>query len=130
MAAATLVGTDLDLDLEEGRTLLDRLLADGLPIAAALWNRDPVAEEWRLLFASPRVDEIGPRRVYRQIQKWLGRLKLTHVALGNVVVLTARDPLVMALRSIMRVPPGGVSHLRSNTVNGIYIDDAYVYLVR
>ena len=74
MDQTALVETDIQIG-EEATRALDESKA--LPVRACLWQYVPEAAEWRLLVASPLVDEKGPREAYTRIQQALQEAKLT-----------------------------------------------------
>lgn len=124
-------------EIAAGDRLVRQLLDDRLPISAAFWFREADGDDWRLLIASQRVEEVGPRTVYRQVQEAIQNLELANLSLGSVVVLTQREPLVQALRTLFPKRHGRVArrlhdrvaHLHNDTVKGVRIPEAYVYLV-
>ena len=54
MDKAALVGPDID----QGRKFLDLLQKYGIPVTAALWQKDEVFGEWRLLLTVPPVTRL------------------------------------------------------------------------
>jgi len=60
-----LTGTDIDF----GKALWDALRGNKkFPANGALWLFHPESDEWHLLIATPRVDEVGPRKATRNCQ--------------------------------------------------------------
>jgi hypothetical protein len=94
MGKATLV----DQDTEHGRRLIEALDQTGFPVVAAFWSFFPEGDLYRLVIASPVVDEKGPREAYTKIQKVLHDLKLSDLALEDITVLSPYDPLVIDVR--------------------------------
>src|SRR5688572_25775430 len=64
MAAPTLV----DRRIHHGQRFLDALDAAGVPVESAFWLYTSEWDEWRLVFATPIVDEHGPLEAYRRLQ--------------------------------------------------------------
>jgi hypothetical protein len=126
--SATLVGTEVDIG--GGAQLIERLDAAGFPLVAALWYFNPDASEWRLLLASPRVDEAGPRRAYEEVLTQLDALKLPSLSLANVIVRSPNEPLIAALRASFRGTGRSATWIRGEAVNSLYVGHAYLYLVR
>ncbi len=128
MDSSTLVNSDVDL--VAGKLLLQRLEESNFPIVAALWDYDPDAAEWRLLIATPTVDQAGRRQAYVAVQDALRQLGLSRLTLGNVVVLSPREPLMQALRAAYGDGSSAPGWLKGTRINGSYIDQAYLYFVR
>lgn len=108
---------------------LDQTLGD---ITASFWFYEAEYQRWRLMIGSPTVRTQGPKTVYTKIEGVLRKEAdlRTLFSLGDISVLKDTDPLVKALRIAIRTGPGmqGI-RFTGNTVNGRYIDDAYIYRV-
>lgn len=100
-------------------------------VKAAFWLYYPEPEEWRLVIATPLVDEKGPLDTYSRLQEVL----LPHLAnqpanldLLNIAVISPSDKLAKAIRRAMRASEWSpyVRFTRS-TLGGEYVEDAYVY---
>jgi hypothetical protein len=124
----------VESDIEDGRRLLgemDRPATGTTPISvsAALWLYTSESLEWRLLIATPLVEEKGPRAAYSVIQKVLRSLKPpVGLALQNISVVKPSDILIRSLRKAIQIGPrsNGVRFAR-NMVGGTYIEDSYIY---
>jgi hypothetical protein len=128
----------VEADLIAGWRLLLRLHTppnlELFRVKAALWLYYPESEEWRLVIATPLVDEKGPLNTYARLQVVLQRSLLeiqpADLYLQNIAVIGASDPLVKPLRRAMNSAPK-VSYVRLNrsSVGRIYVEDAYLYRV-
>lgn len=138
----------VDQDLNEGRLLLEwfnsgngegtltwgnnRVVLVDRPdvrIKAAFWWYVPESEEWRLVVATPLVDEVGPLAAYGVIQAHMTAIKPpVSLTLRNISLISPKDPRVKAFKKAMKVAPDpfGVRFTRS-ALNGTYVEDAYVY---
>jgi hypothetical protein len=131
MAEDTVVKEQLtDEMIEAGAQLTQKLDDQGLPIAVAMWFFMSDINEWRLLFASPKLSATGPREVYKQIEearKALGA-QAERVPLSVIGLMDTNHQLVQLLQSLLHVGPG-VSRVRfsKNVLNGHFIDDALIY---
>lgn len=118
--------------MEGGQQLLTLLDQAGFPVRACFWFYFPESDRWRFVVASPEVRARGPRAAYRKIQaiarKVPGGADL--FAPGDVTAVKDNDPLVELLRTAVS-KGSGVSGIRltGNSVNGTFIDDAYIYRV-
>lgn len=129
-----MVATQLTPELiEEGATLVKRLDERGVSPDAALWFYFPDIGAWKLLLAEVKVAAAGPRDVYKTIQKSLQSLRneVTHFSLEDVAVATPDALLIRLLRQALATGPGisGIRFTR-NVVNGVPIEDAYIYRLR
>ena len=125
MGKATLV----DRDMQAGEALLKKLDEDKFKIKAALWLYMPDPEEWRLVFASPIVDTDGPIKAYEKVQSELQELDgRSELSLQNIALVSPHDKLIMALKTTIKTGKE-ISHIRltGNVINGVFIEDAYIY---
>jgi hypothetical protein len=118
--------------IQAGADLVRRLDAAHLEVNAALWLYIPDANLWRLVIASPVVKAEGPKRVYQKIQLVLSQAPddADKVTLSDISVIEHMDPLITLLRTAVKTG-NGISGLRfsRNTINGHFIEDAYLYRV-
>ncbi len=119
----------VEKNIEEGRRLLLALDSAGFRVLAALWFYVAEDEEWRFTIASPVIDEKGPRGSYAFIQETLAQLSPpSEISLKQISLVSPSHDLVKLLRIAIRTGPG-VSGIRftRNTVNNVFIEDAYIY---
>ena len=118
--------------IQAGADLVRRLDEAHLEVNASLWLYMPDANQWRLVIASPAVKNEGPKRVYQKIQSVLSQAPddVDKVTLSDISVVENTDPLVTLLRNAVKTGKG-ISGLRfsKNTINGHFIEDAYLYRV-
>lgn len=125
MDQATLV----DRDLDEGWRLVQALDRAGFPVVAALWSFFPEEGVWRLLIASPKVSELGPRGAYAAIQDVLLKTRLG-LPLYRISAVGLDDPLITELRVVAGTDPApfiGKTSLQNAVIGDIYVEGAYVY---
>ena len=127
MVAKTLVTHDID----GGRLLFERLEADKVAITAALWLYDPDGDRYRLYIATPEYETSGPLDAYRVVRESLDKLPADLAPeLVDVNVVSPSDPIIQAIRKLVRLSTIGGVRFSRNNVNGIYIEDAWIYLSR
>lgn len=130
MAKETMVADRLNKEaIDAGAKLIRKLDGTDLEISAAFWYLVPEQDVWRLMLASPEVDTEGPRFVYAKVQQVIRRLdSQSPISLSDVSVIDSKDPLVRLLRTAIHTGPqvSGIRFTR-NTVNGHFIEDAYIY---
>ena len=116
--------------IDAGRQLLELLDREKFRARACFWFYFPESERWRFVVASPEVRARGSHAAYRKIQILARRVPRAAdlFAPGDVTVVKDNDPLVVVLRKAVSTGPG-ISGVRftSNSINGTFIDDAYIY---
>jgi len=126
-----MVETQLTPELiQEGAALVSGLDKAGEGPDAALWFYFTDMGVWKLLLAEVEVGPTGPRDVYRTIQKTLHSLRneITHLSLEDVAVAKPDAPLIRLLRQAIATGPGiGGYRFTRNVINGVPIEDAYIY---
>lgn len=102
------------------------------PALGVLWLfRSDSNNEWHLLIATPRVDEVGARKAYTELAPITRRMNADSDQLSRVVVISPRIPLYQGLRSVFGNTASVEGARLGNTqVGGVYIDDAYLYEIR
>ena len=131
MVEAVVVTKALSQDMISAGAELTKKLAEKLSIRAAFWFLVAETETWRFIVSTPETDTQGPKKVYSTIQKVLSKQRgLPAFLLSDISVVSPQHPLVQVLKSAIGTAPGvsGVRFSR-NTVNGQFIEDAYIYRV-
>lgn len=123
----------VERDLNEGKRILealDRPKPNGTSfrVKAAFWLYRPELEGWRLMLATPLVDEKGRLATYAHLRKLLDSIQPLNLSTHNISVVSPRDPLVKALRGAQRVAADSDDVRFSGAmIGGTYIEDAYLY---
>jgi hypothetical protein len=120
------------LDIEFGRKLWQRLRnSEDFPIEGAFWLLEPEAGAWLLVIASPKVDILGPRDTYRELAALTDDIPENSRQLFKIKLISPKDPLFQAPRSIFAQTASVEGKRMSNTmVGGMFIDEAYLYEIR
>jgi hypothetical protein len=114
--------------VDDGRKLLEALDSAGFQVSAALWFYVSDADEWRLMIASPLVDEKGPRKAYTFIQSVLAGLSPLGISLRSISVVSPHHEVIQLLKGAIRNVPGRRDvRVTRNAVNNVFIEDAYIY---
>ena len=131
MAEETVVKEMLTQEMvQAGAELTRRLDEAHLEVCASLWLYMPDKNLWRLIVASPAVRQDGPKKVYQQIQTILSKMsdKTWKLPLHDISVVEDSDPLIASLRTSMGTKDGiSGKRFSRDTVNGHFIEDAYIY---
>ncbi|EGQ9765568.1 hypothetical protein ACSVUS_004841 [Vibrio alginolyticus] len=106
---------------------LDRAEAD---VQSAFWFYISEEHTWKLIFASPRVSEEGPRKYYKRIIEANKAIsdKSQKISLSDIGVSTTDNSMVQLLSTMIKTD-SSINHIRfsKNTINGHFIDDVYIY---
>jgi hypothetical protein len=114
--------------LRSGKKILKEISTSHFRVKAAFWSYSPESSEWSLVIATPLRDEKGPLEAYRDVAVVLDAHPDLNLSLQNISIVSPKDSLVKAFNKAMKIAPdpAGVRFTRS-ALNGIFIDDAYVY---
>jgi len=126
-----------------GETLTSLLRKTDFGLVCSLWIFSQDSNDWSLVLASPRVGTEGPLQGYKIIHNVLAADTPTAEQLEPFTINVVRPniPLVRAIRSlgdfgVQNLPPGTTVHvavpkrLRTTSIDGVFIEDAYVYFVQ
>jgi hypothetical protein len=126
--AVALTGTDIEF----GSTIWNSLRGNKkFPVLGILWLFQRSSDEWHLLIATPRVDEVGPRKAYEELSEITRRIPADSAQLLRIELVSPKLPFYQALRSVFGNTASVEGARLGNTqIAGIYIDDAYLYEIR
>ncbi len=112
-----------------GRHLVEALDGADFPVSGALWLFNPEANDWRLLIVSPVVTGNNLSRAFTQLHQIAQTLPEYPILLSSVSLVQSEDPLIVQLRKALRTGEKDISGIRfsRNTIDGTYIEDAYIY---
>lgn len=122
----------VERDIEEGKRLLRTLDTANIEVKAALWFYMPENGRWRLLVATPLVDEKGPKEAYAAIRRVLAQSPSPfEISLRQISVVSPNHDLVRLLGTVIHTG-SGISDIRftGNVINGVFIEDAYIYRIQ
>ena len=129
MVAAPLV----ERDIRDGKTLIERLDHDGFPVGVALWYYYSEYEKWSLIIATALVRKQGPTEAYKRLLESMDRIKIRGFSLDSsqIELVKEEDQIPKALRQATKTGRAisGVRFSR-NTINGMFVEDAYIYRAR
>lgn len=119
-------------DIDFGRALWQALRRNRkFPANGVLWLFQSESGEWHLLIATPRVDEVGPRKAYAELSDITRRMPADSEQLLRIEVISPRGPFYQALRSVFgKTASVEGARLGNTQIGGMYIDDAYLYEIR
>lgn len=119
-------------DAEFGRKLWQALRGNKkFPASGALWLFQSTSNEWRLLIATPLVDQVGSRKAYGELSQITQNMNAESDQLLRIVLISPKVPFYQALRSVFgKTASVEGARLGNTQVGGMYIDDAYLYEIR
>lgn len=125
-----LVGRSLFPEMiDAGLRLVEVVDASQLHLHAAFWLQESIDQDWRLVFALPEVRLEGPKWVYKKIKALYKKLPLDEpkIRAESIFVVDDKDRFIQIFKSTIRVE--GISGIRfsRNIINGVYLEDAYIY---
>ncbi len=131
MAKDILVTESLtDSMVKVGALLIERLDSKNSEIKSAFWFYFPEEKTWKLMIASPLVNSEGPRDYYKRVVAANDLASETEeiVSLNDIGVTNTSHQIVQLLK-LMCHTGEGISGIRfsRNTINGFFIEDAYIY---
>jgi len=115
--------------IDDGKELIEALDETQFEVKAAMWFYQADSDEWRLLIASPYVEENGPKKAYNLIQKELKKLSLpSGISLKDISLLSPQHDLIILMKKAIRTG-AGISDIRftRNVIDGRLIEDALIY---
>lgn len=116
------------LDIDEGRRFLDLLRQSGIPVSAALWQKEEIPGEWRLLLVTPIVDELGPRRAYRKLDQVLSQsAEQPAINLLDVSLFTPSASFAKSLRRVFKKVRN--RHVARHPVGDHFLEEGFIYFV-
>ena len=121
-----------ETDIGFGKNLWGALRRNKVfPANGALWLFQSEPGEWHLLIATPRVDEVGPRKAYEELARITRHMTAPATLLLRIELISPRVPFYQALRSVFEKSASVEGARLGNTqIGGVYIDDAYLYEIR
>lgn len=114
----------VDVDIDEGMNLLQRLQEEGLPIDAACWVKPSDEDRWSLFIATPLVERKGITGGYLAVNEVIRGMQLDDVFDSRIKLFGSGTRTAQALRDIQAGRPGE----RKNVLLGnTFAECVYVY---
>lgn len=118
--------------IDAGAKLVKRLDQSESNVQAALWLFLPEQKTWKMMIISPLVKTDGPRSFYKRILEANKKADQSEsiISLNDVGVADTSIPLISLLRIVISTG-SGIAGIRfsKNTINGTFIEDAYIYRI-
>jgi hypothetical protein len=131
MDTEVLVKESLSGDMIAAGAELSRRLHDaGLVVSATLWLYVGETNTWRFVIGNPTVNREGSKKIYRQVRSVTSLIPIGQpkIDLKDITVTDSKDPLLVSLRLALKNGELGI-RFTHNFINGIFIEDSYIYRV-
>lgn len=117
------------MDIEEGRRFIDLVEHAGIPVLAALWQKDELLGRWDFVLVTPLADQLGVKEAYSRLDRVLENADpRPGISLLDVSVMYSSSAFYKSLRREFRgqrdVP------LAKSRVGDHIVDEGYLYLVK
>jgi hypothetical protein len=127
MAQATLV----EMQVNEGQRLIDRLAQEGVAVTAAAWAKESESGDWYLYLATPLVGEEGATRpAYLQVNRVIREMQKEGFEMDPFAkkVIGPHDPIARDMVLNRGGRPGGHPSLfRGSRLGELDVEEAYIY---
>ena len=127
--------------LENGRKLIDSVIAEGFDVDLAFWIKETEADNWFLYLSSPFVDQQGLFASYMLVQAVIRRMPELDIDPSEVRVVSLNDSRSVEAREAIRyrmehglfpLPNAPISQRVSRfggvSLGGRSINGGYIYL--
>ena len=126
MVKTTLVSPDI----EKGTEILRSFDASRLKVPVFLWASTDEHEDWRLVVAARKFDQLGVSEAYGYIRKILAPMGLDARNTPTIMILRTTDPFIKELRRIFgKTQSVEGMRLGGQLIGDRFIEDAYVYRI-
>lgn len=115
----------VSVNVERGEALVRALDDAGFPVLAALWLYYPDIDTWKLVLATPHA--ASPQKAYTEIRHIAHRAQIDAPDLAQIKLVLPTDATVSTLSQVIRIEGIGRVRFSKNMINGIYVEDAFLY---
>lgn len=114
--------------IKAGRYLLEELDKKQLEIKSCFWLFLHEEKTWNLIIASDIVEKKGSKYLYKIVININRENNRKTISLNDIVVTGLKKDIIHLL-GVMINTGDTISGMRfsRNTINGVYIEDAYIY---
>ena len=116
--------------IESGKNLLEVLDKGSIKIFSFFWFFLAESGSWRLIISSPDFEKFDIRKCYQDFIKDYGNNEaIKDIGISNITLLPNSNDLIKLFKIAIKTDERSISGIRftSNVINGILIEDAYIY---
>jgi len=125
-----MVVTKPEPKIEDGKQLVKVLDQKGLHPETVMWFYITESNVWRLIISTSAFNKQPSEKYYSDfVSKYKDLKPIKNIRLENVTLLPTTHALIKLLKFAVKTAPNSISGIRftSNTINNVFIDDAYIY---
>lgn len=117
--------------INDAIALIKKLDELEIPPTFAGWYYYADADEWRLLIASQKLDQLLPKQepmAYRKVIEALSTTSPSSLGVSDLKLVETSYPLLKSLKYIVGTGPTGIGqvHMSNSTINGIFIKEIVI----
>ncbi len=116
--------------IELGKTVLELLDKKGVNPSSFLWFYLSNSNSWRLVISADIYNNKDIKECYKSfIEQFGSESVVKEIGLSNITITSSSDNLLNVFKMAIRTDKKSISGIRftSNVINGVFIEDAYVY---
>lgn len=119
----------VESNVDQAMQLIKLLDETGIEVHSALWMFYPEKDQWRLVIATPMIEQKGPQRAYMAVQKILAKnTELSGLTLQDISLVSAKNSQLIKMFSKVFQTGKTINNIRfsKNVIDGVYFEDAIV----
>lgn len=117
-------------DIESGKTLLKAMDNKKINPSIFIWLYLSESNRWRILISANKYENKNLKKSYNLfIKEFANENSVNKIGLSNITIIPQKSDLLNTLRMAITTDKKSISGIRftSNIINGIFIDDVYIY---
>lgn len=118
--------------IAEGKKVLELLDKSKFKPSSFFWFYMPDSNSWRLIISSSEFDSKESKEYYSTfVENFRKEELIKTIGLENITLLPTTNNLIKLLKFAIKTGPDSISGIRftSNTINNVFIADAYIYRI-
>jgi hypothetical protein len=114
---------------KEGAALIEKLISEGVDVAAACWLKESDGDRWHLYIATSLVSEEGGMKpAYRRIDEVMQKMPpLSSLDFFSIKVVSPKSPVAQAVAETHRRFPDRNAYIGEGAFGRTYVDGGFIY---
>ena len=115
--------------IENGKKVIKVLDNTVVKPTSVFWFYFADLESWRLIISSPYYTEKNSQDCYKDFIDRTNKTKFTRLKISDVTLVPENNDLVNLLKVAVKTEADAIDGITftSNTINGVFIENAYIY---
>jgi len=115
--------------IEDGKEVIKILDKTDVKPSSAFWFYFSDFKSWRLIISSHYYLGKSSQDCYKDFIDKIKNTNFVRLKIGDVTLLPSNNDLVNLLKVAIKTEPDSIAGITftSNTINGVFIEDAYIY---